>query len=146
MMICKKTKTPTFRRGIPLPRRTGEARATLINDLYTSRGHYALVLLIVTVLLSACQYPDPVKEQKVRTLTADERYIVELYMKITEVEENLQDNPEERDKKYEELRQEIDPERVRRILLEMEKDPERWLTVYSRINKLLMRSSPKNPA
>lgn len=85
------------------------------------------------------------RNKKDKTLTADERYIVELYMKITEVKENLQDNPEERDKKYEELRQEIDTERVRKILLELEKDPERWLTVYTRINELLMRRNSSSP-
>jgi hypothetical protein len=74
-----------------------------------------------------------------RTLTPDERYIVNLYMKITETEEYLQDNPGEREKKWDELRAEIDSTRVTAILTELERDPERWLPIYNRINELLKR-------
>jgi hypothetical protein len=94
---------------------------------------------MAAALVASCQNLDPIKDKKGRTLTQDERYIVELYMKINEIEENLQDNPEEREKKLGELRAEFDTERVRSILLELRNDPERWITVYSRINELLKR-------
>ncbi len=97
------------------------------------------LLLLATQILQSCERPNPVDNVKKRTLIEDERYIVKLYMKIIEIDENLQDNPELREKKWGELRREFDPERIRRILRELEKDPERWLAVYGRINELLDR-------
>jgi len=66
-------------------------------------------------------------------------------MKITEFEENLQDNPEAAEEKREELRAEIDLERIERILAELERDPERWLAVYNRVNELKRRRAPDPP-
>jgi len=97
------------------------------------------LLLLAIAVLQSCERPSPIEKEKKRTLTEDERYIVKLYMKITEIEENLQDNPELREKKWDELQREFDPDRVRRILLELEKDPDRWLAIYGRISELLER-------
>ncbi len=57
-------------------------------------------------------------------------------MKITEFEENLQDNPEGSEEKRKELLGEVDLDRIKRILDELEQDPERWLAVYNRIHEL----------
>jgi len=100
---------------------------------------FIIPLILLTVLIHSCQSQDPVGQEKGRTLSDDERYIVALFMKINEIEENLQDNPEESEKKWDELREEYDPARVRRIILELEKDPERWIAVHSRIVELLRR-------
>lgn len=102
-----------------------------------------LAVMLTLSFLPACQSRDPITQQKERPLSPDERYLVELYMKITEIEENLQDNPEALDEKRAELREEIDLERIKRILLELEQDPERWLAVYNRIFELQQRSEPK---
>lgn len=98
-----------------------------------------LLIFLLSLLLLNCQPPEQVQREKGRTLTPDERYIVELYMKINEIEKNLQDNPEETEKKWNEFKKEVDVERVRRILKDLENDPERWLAVYNRINELLER-------
>lgn len=107
----------------------------------------AVMLLLAVMLtlsfLPACEGRDPVERNKDRPLSPDERYLVELYMKITEIEENLQDNPDALEEKRAELREEIDLDRIRRILLELEQDPERWLAVYNRIFELQQRSEPK---
>lgn len=71
------------------------------------------------------------------TLSPDERYIVQLYVKINDLEKNLQDNPSDSVKIRAEYRAGVDSARVIRILDELEKKPERWLPVYSRINELL---------
>ncbi len=104
-----------------------------------------IVLIISAGLLHGCQQHDRLEEQKARTLTPDERYLIELYMKITEFEENLQDNPEAAEEKREELRAEIDLERIGRILDELERDPERWLAIYNRIDELKRRRAPDSP-
>lgn len=104
-----------------------------------------LVLILSAGLLLGCQQNDRLEEQKTRTLTPDERYLVELYMKITEFEENLQDNPERADEKREELREEIDLERIKRVLDELEQNPQRWLAVYNRIHELKRRRAPDSP-
>jgi hypothetical protein len=98
-----------------------------------------VLLLWCMGILSSCEPPGQVESEKSRTLTPDERYIVELYVKINEIEENLQDNPEETEKKWAELRAEIDVERVERILTELEEDPQRWLAIYARINERIKR-------
>ena len=116
------------------------------NPFPISRTLAAMLLLAVMLTLSflpACQGRNPVEQQKNRPLSTDERYLVKLYMKITEIEENLQDNPEALEEKRAELREEIDLERIRRVLLELEQDPERWLAVYNRIFELQQRSEPK---
>ena len=100
-------------------------------------------LMLALILIPACQGRNPIEEQKARPLSPDERYLVELYMKITEIEENLQDNPDALEEKRAELREEIDLERIRRVLLELEQDPERWLALYNRILELQPRSEPK---
>jgi hypothetical protein len=102
-----------------------------------------LALMLALSFLSGCQGRDPIEQKKSRPLSPDERYLVELYMKITEIEEKLQDNPEALEEKRAELREELDLERIRRVLLELEKDPERWLAVYNRIFELQQRNEPK---
>ena len=122
----------------PLKRK--HASASLHPHIIINRSTAILLFFLVSLLLLNCRPPEQVQRQKERTLTPDERYIVELYMKINEIEKNLQDNPEEADKKWEELRGEIDVGRVRRILKKLEADPERWLAIYNRINELLERT------
>ena len=102
-----------------------------------------LAVMLTLSFLPACQDRHPVEQQKNRPLSTDERYLVNLYMKITEIEENLQDNPEALEEKWAELREEIDLDRIRRGLLELEQDPERWLAVYNRIFELQQRNEPK---
>jgi hypothetical protein len=119
-------RTAACGRSLPVP-------ATLLPRLFI------IPLILSTILFHSCQSQDPVGQEKGRTLSDDERYIVALFMKINEIEENLQDNPEESEKKWDELREEYDPERVRRIILELEEDPERWIAVHSRIVELLRR-------
>ena len=104
-----------------------------------------IILIISASLPLGCQQHNRIEEQKSRTLTPDERYLIELYMKITEFEENLQDNPEAAEEKREELRAEIDLERIGRILDELERDPERWLAIYNRIDELKRRRQPDSP-
>ena len=109
-----------------------------------ARGGLPVLILMLAfapllALLPSCQGTDRVEEQKSRPLTPDERYLVDLYTKITEIEENLQDNPDALEEKRRELREEIDLERIERVLIELEKDPERWLAIYNRILELRNR-------
>lgn len=104
-----------------------------------------LTLILSAGLLVGCQQHNRLEEQKTRTLTPDERYLIELYMKITEFEENLQDNPELAEEKREDLREEIDIERIKRVLDELEQDPKRWLAIYNRIHELKRRRAPDSP-
>ena len=104
-----------------------------------------ITLILSASLLIGCQQHNRLEEQKSRTLTPDERYLIELYMKITEFEENLQDNPEGSEEKREELRDEIDLERIKRVLDELEQNPKRWLAVYNRIHELKRRRAPDQP-
>lgn len=104
-----------------------------------------LTLILSACLLLGCQQHNRLEEQKARTLTPDERYLIELYMKITEFEENLQDNPEWSEEKKEELREEIDLERIKRVLDELEQNPKRWLAIYNRIHELKRRRASDPP-
>lgn len=101
----------------------------------------ALALLVIC----SCQSPDPVTKEKGRTLTPDERYLVDYYMKILEFEKYLHDNPGSRDEKRSELEKGFDRERIRRTLAELEKRPERWLAIYNRINELQLRILQNQP-
>lgn len=110
--------------------------------------NYILPLITLTLsvnLLLGCQQRNSLEEQKTRTLTPDERYLIELYMKITEFEENLQDNPEGSEEKRGELRDEIDLERIKRVLDELEQNPKRWIAIYNRIHELKRRRAPDSP-
>jgi hypothetical protein len=121
----------------------GPARTTRRTLIGKRRIPLSLMLaaILAAGFLPACQQRDLVEQEKNRMLTPDERYLVELYIKITEIEENLQDNPEALEEKREELRREIDLGRVHTVLLELEKDPTRWLAVYNRIHELQNRRS-----
>jgi hypothetical protein len=106
----------------------------------------ALVLAASFVLLSSCQNTDPVAREKARTLTSDERYLVEYYMKVIEFEKHLQDNPATLEEKRLELEKGLDRDRIRRTLAELQKKPERWLAIYNRINELQVRSLKEAPS
>ncbi len=99
----------------------------------------AFLPVFFLLLLQGCGQPDGTIADKDNSLTPDERYIVELYMKINELEKNLQDNPSDSTKKWDALKKNIDRESVLRAFSELENDPERWHIVYSRIDKLLER-------
>ena len=96
-----------------------------------------LFLLLVSAVCASCG--GPAGKDTDATLTADERYIVLLYMKITETRANLQDNPEEDGKQWEALREEFDSERVQAAIDRLSEDPERWIAVYERIAELTKR-------
>lgn len=105
----------------------------------------AAALATAALLFCACQSPDPVAKEKARTLTPDERYLVDYYMKIMEFEKLEHDNPASREEKRKGLDENLDRERIRRTLAELEKRPERWLAIYNRINELQYRALEREP-
>ena len=108
------------------------------------RKSISIILSILFMLTSCCSERTTPDKEITRTLTSNERYLVNLYVKIHEFERNLQNNPEELSKKLSKLEKETDSQRIRLTLSELEKDPTKWLAVYNRINKLLTRNS-QNP-
>lgn len=94
------------------------------------------IVLAACISTAGCDRPDSVEAQKSRDLSADERYLVELYLKINDLEKNLQMNPGDSLKKWDELRASVDTTRVRRALRSLEGDPEGWVGIYGRINEL----------
>jgi hypothetical protein len=97
----------------------------------------AMILAAASILAAGCEKPDTISSEKARDLSPDERYLVQLYLKINDLEKNLQDNPADSSRKWDELKAEVDTARVRRVMRELERDPERWLGVYTRINDLM---------
>jgi hypothetical protein len=120
------------------------ARATRLRAI-TLPLRASFLAAISLIVLYSCQSPDPVAKEKERTLTPDERYLVDYYMKIIEFEKLLQDNPASREEKRKELDENLDRERIRRTLAELEKKPERWLAIYKRINELQYRALQNQP-
>jgi hypothetical protein len=92
------------------------------------------------ILITGCSGDNP-ETARDRTLTEDERYLVQLYVKIHKLETNLQNNPRELSKKLEELRSGADSVRIARTLDKLEEDPVKWIAVYNRINTLLERAA-----
>jgi hypothetical protein len=108
-------------------------------------GHGTTLLALAAALtlaltLPSCQNPDPVAKEKARTLTSDERYLVEYYMKIMEFDKYLHGNPADAEEKRLELEKGLDRDRIKRTLAELQKRPERWLAIYNRINELQVRA------
>ncbi len=102
----------------------------------------ASLLAAATLLVAGCEKPDTVGTQKARNLTPDERYLVQLYLKINDLETNLQDNPADSARKWDEFKASVDTARVKRTIAELEKDPKRWFGVYTRINDLMFDKRP----
>ena len=94
------------------------------------------MLTAAALLVAGCETPDTISSEKARDLTPDERYLVRLYLKINDLEKNLQDNPADSARKWDELKASVDTARVRATIAGLEKDPTRWLGVYTRINEL----------
>ncbi|MCU0639126.1 MAG: hypothetical protein MUF59_04570 [Candidatus Krumholzibacteria bacterium] len=107
-----------------------------LSRLATSVRDLILIAALAIILPSCGESSRPVYESG-GPLSPDERYIVQLYVKINDLEKNLQDNPSDSLKLRAEFRAGVDSARVVRILGELEKKPERWFSVYSRINELL---------
>ena len=97
----------------------------------------ATVLAAATLLVAGCDDPGTVDSEKARNLTPDERYLIQLYLKINDLEKNLQDNPADSARKWDELKASVDTARVRSTIAELKNDPKRWLGVYKRINDLM---------
>jgi len=102
----------------------------------------ASMLAAAALLAAGCEKPDRVGTEKARDLTPDERYLVQLYLKINDLEANLQDNPADSARKWDEFKASIDSARVRQTIAGLEKDPKRWLGVYTRINDLMFDKKP----
>ena len=102
----------------------------------------ASMLAAAALLAAGCERSDTIESEKARDLTPDERYLVQLYLKINDLEENLQDNPADSARKWDELKASVDTARVRRAIAELEKDPTRWLGVYTRVNDLMFDRRP----
>ncbi len=96
-----------------------------------------ILIAALAILLPCCGKTSRPVSESGGPLSPDERYIVQLYVKINDLEKNLQDNPSDSVKIRAEFRAGVDSARVVRILGELEKKPERWFPVYSRINELL---------
>jgi len=108
-----------------------------------ARSRLSLTLAVLAALLAAaCQSPDPIAKEKERTLTPDERYLVEYYLRIAEARQNLHDIPAAAGDAS--LAVEIDTARVSRTIRALERDPERWLAVYARINELRYRAGARD--
>ncbi len=117
------------------------------NKLYypvRMRKSISIILSILFILTISCSERTNPDKEITRTLTPNERYLVNSYVKIHEFERNLQNNPEELTKKLIQIEKETDYQRIRLALSELEKDPTRWLAVYNRINKLLTRNSQES--
>ena len=91
----------------------------------------------ILIISQGCEHSGDSLPDKGTTLTPDEQYIVQLYMKINELEKNLQDNPSDSLKKWEELKEEIDKERILKTIEALKENPERWHAVFSRIELLM---------
>jgi hypothetical protein len=102
----------------------------------------ASMLAAAALLAAGCEKPDRVGTEKARDLTPDERYLVRLYLKINDLERNLQDNPTDSIRKWDELKASVDTTRVKRTIASLENDPKRWLGVYIRINDLMFDKRP----
>jgi len=98
-----------------------------------------LLLTIVLCLLPfvfSCENPDPVEKLENRVISSEESRLVELYIKISELSKNLKDNNEEVRDRILELKSEIDPDEIKRIIDETNSEPERWLAIFKRMYKL----------
>ena len=102
----------------------------------------ASMLAAAALLAAGCGKPGTVDTEKAKDLTPDEMYLVQLYLKINDLEINLQDNPADSARKWDELKASVDTARVRRTIAGLENDPKRWLGVYTRINDLMFDKRP----
>jgi hypothetical protein len=100
------------------------------------------MLAAAALLGSGCENPDTISTEKTKDLTPDERYLVQLYLKINELEGNLQDNPADSARKWDEFKASVDTARVNRAIATLEDDPRRWLGIYTRINDLMFDTKP----
>ncbi len=94
-----------------------------------------LAFLILASIFPSCGNTDRVEALKKRSLDEDERYLVDYYIKIIEFEKEQFESQEGREKRRTEREQELDTERLNRVLARLEKDPQRWLAIYDRIGK-----------
>ncbi len=102
----------------------------------------ASMLAAAALLAAGCDKPDTIISEKARDLTPDERYLVQLYLKINDLEKNLQENPADSARKWDELKASVDTARVKQAIAVLEDAPKRWLGVYTRINDLMFDTKP----
>ncbi|MCK4549515.1 MAG: hypothetical protein KAU49_05080 [Candidatus Krumholzibacteria bacterium] len=102
----------------------------------------ASMLAAAALLAAGCDNPDTISSEKAKNLTPDERYLVQLYLKINDLERNLQENPVDSARKWDELKASVDTARVKQAIAVLEEDPKRWLGVYTRINDLMFDTKP----
>lgn len=106
------------------------------------KGHFAYMRLLLVIALCllpfvySCENPDPVENLEKRTLSKDESRLIELYIKINKLSKDLKDDRENFNERISETKSEIDPEKIRMMIDETNKEPEKWLAIFKRIYTL----------
>ncbi|RKZ05621.1 hypothetical protein DRQ05_06120 [bacterium] len=100
------------------------------------RESLVVILILLASLFVSCENIDPVEKEKNRILTENESVLIDYYMKITEFEKNLHDKEAAKNEKLTDLKSEIDTLKAKKIIEEENMDPERWIGVLNRIQKL----------
>ncbi len=104
----------------------------------------AVILLLAAISLCGCSSEKSNDMEDDQTLTSDERYLANTYVKIHKIEKNLQSNPEEIEKNLAQIREQTDSARIHKTVQGLQKNPKRWISVYGRINELLERDASKS--
>jgi hypothetical protein len=97
------------------------------------RWRSRLPILWIAVALAGCGRTGPVEPD----LSRDERLLVDLYVRITVLEQAREDFPDLSEAGFQRLARSYDSTAVKRALERLAEDPQRWEQVYSAIAKRL---------
>ena len=91
-----------------------------------------IIVFCLLTFTCSCEPKDPVKEMKNRTLSPEELELVNLYLNIGKLVDDLQ-NIKSNEQIIKELKSKYNQETIKRAIEESNSDPERWLAIINRI-------------
>ena len=93
-------------------------------------------LICVTALVFLSSYcTDPEKQTKIVPLSADERYLVDTYVRISHAQEMHAISAVKSDSLFAWMDSTTDTSRVARTIRGLNQDPDRWLVIFTAIEK-----------
>jgi hypothetical protein len=102
-----------------------------------SRIGQVAVVVLVTCMSSYCTSPD--KQTKIAKLSADEHYLVEMYVRAAGARDLHAISPLKSDSLFTRLDSTIDSTRIANTIRALNEDPDRWLLIFENIELDLAR-------
>ena len=131
--ICEKPKALLIR--------TARAQMLTFNRLIMLIALSGLILISPSVIFTSCSKDNPSQDQE--TLTNDESYLIDTYIKIIKAENLYQSDSTKAEDLFAAIDSTLDSLRIANTISSLNKKPDRWVNIFRILNEKL-KEKPEN--